>query len=331
MDKEIINVDRRRMLIGLSALTACCALPVFNSLPVFAQSADKLRAAVGSVPDYTHFYVADALNLWSQHGLAGTQSMFPAGRIALDAMFSGNADIASSAETPAIFAAVNGLPIQIIATVARYQSFNLIAGPKIKDLNDLAGKRIAYMHGTNTHFYLVSLIKSRNLAWSDIVPINMASATMVPSLVNGDVDGFVWSEPLISEALKQGPQFHRLHAEGVYSVNCCVSALRATVEKQPDMLAKALRALMDVDKIMKTEESKAQKIMSDVLKLDPAAAAALWPGITFEVAMDKQRLIPVLEQQAQWAIENKLTKDGAALPDFAAIVTDEIYRKAKTN
>ena len=90
MSKEIINVGRRQMLLGLSALTACCALPSF------AQNANTVRAAVGSVPDYTHFYVADALNLWSKHGLAGTQAMFPAGRIALDAMFSGNADIASS-------------------------------------------------------------------------------------------------------------------------------------------------------------------------------------------------------------------------------------------
>jgi len=150
----------------------------------------------------------------------------------------------------------------------------------------------------------------------------------VPSLVSGAVDGFIWSEPFISAALKQGPQFHRLHAEGIYYTWTCVSALRSTIEERPEALVRVLRSLMAADEIIKTDAPKAQKILSDTLKLDPEAIAAVWPTVRFGVAMDKPRLVRVFEEQARWAIESNLTRPGATLPDFTAIVTEEIYRKA---
>jgi len=316
------SASRRRLLIASAAMAAS------RVMPAYAQEDETLRVGEGTVPDYTHFYVADKMGLWRQNKLAVTPTMFPAGRLAVDALVAGKVDLAMSAETPVMFAAVNGLPVQVIATVVKYQPFDLIAGPKIRDLNDLRGKRIAYVQGTNVHYYLDALVRSRGLTWQDIAAINMPAGDIVPSLVSGAVDGFVWSEPLVSLALNHGPQFHRLHSEGLYFTYGCVSALRETVKQRPEALARALKALVAADKIIKTEVPQAQNILSETLKIEPAATAALWPTLNFKVGLDRQPLIHVLEQQTQWAMASKLTRPGATVPDYAAIVTEDICRKA---
>ncbi|MBV8534083.1 MAG: NrtA/SsuA/CpmA family ABC transporter substrate-binding protein [Alphaproteobacteria bacterium] len=317
---------RRNVLLGVGGL-ACLAAA--RTSRAFAGAAETLRIGEGTVPDYTHFYVADTLDLWSREGIAAESSHFPAGRLALDAMIAGKVDIAASAETPFMFAAANGLPVRTIATIITYQPFDLVAGPGIPSLDALKGRKIGYAQGTNAHFYLDSLLKSRNLAWRDVGAINLQIGDFVPSLISGAIDGFVWSEPLISAALSKGGQFRRLHSEGLYHTYLCVQTTQSMIDKNPDLLARALKTIMAADRVVKDEPAKAQKVLSDTLKLDPGAPATFWKDLTFGVTLDRQNLSRVLASQAQWAADNGLTKPGTKLPDFATVIDDRILQRAR--
>jgi NitT/TauT family transport system substrate-binding protein len=319
---------RRRNFLSAAGGMACLAAA--RPRRSWAGAAETLRIGEGTVPDYTHFYVADTLDLWSRENIAADFTRFPAGRLALDAMIAGKVDIATSAETPFMFAAVNGIPVRIIATIITFQPFDLVAGPGIPSLDALKGKKIGYAQGTNTHFYLDSLLKSRNLAWRDVSAINLQVGDIVPSLVSGAIDGFVWSEPLISAALSKGSQFHRLHSEGLYYAYGCVHTLQSTIDKNPDLLARALKTVMAADRVIKEEPAKAQKILSDTLKLDPGAPATFWKDMTFEVTLDRQRLARDLTHQAQWAIDNGLVRPGTKMPDLEAVLDDRILQRART-
>jgi NitT/TauT family transport system substrate-binding protein len=322
-----LAMRRRKFLLAAGGLTCFAAA---RPRRAFAGAAETLRIGEGTVPDYTHFYVADALDLWSRDNIAGAFTRFPAGRLALDAMIAGKVDIAASAETPFMFAAVNGIPVRTIATIITYQPFDLIAGPGIPSLDSLRGTKIGYAQGTNAHFYLDSLLKNRNLAWRDISAINLQIGDFVPSLVSGAIDGFVWSEPLTSAALSKGSQFHRLHSEGLYHTYLCVQTMQSTIDKDPDLLTRALKTLMAADRVIKDEPAKAQKILSDTLKLDPGAPATFWKDLTFGVTLDRQGLSRVLARQAQWAADNGLVKPGTKLPDFETVVDDRILQRART-
>jgi ABC-type nitrate/sulfonate/bicarbonate transport system substrate-binding protein len=322
-----VAMRRRKFLLAAGGLTCLTAAGTSRAS---AGPAEPLRIGEGTVPDYTHFYVADTLDLWSRDNISAAFTRFPAGRLALDALIAGKVDIATSAETPFMFAAVNGIPVRIIATIITYQPFDLIAGPGIPSLDALKGKKIGYVQGTNAHFYLDRLLKSKHLAFRDVSAINLRVGDFVPSLVSGAIDGFVWSEPLISAALSKGSQFHRLHSEGLYYAYGCVHTMQSTIDKKPDLLARALKTVMAADRVIKDEQAKAQKILSDTLKLDPGAPATFWKDLNFGVTLDRKRLTRDLTSQAQWAADNGLIKPGTKLPDFETVLDDRIYKLARS-
>lgn len=320
-------IARRKLLKDFAAASSLALL----GTGAFANEYFKsIRIGEGTVPDYTHFYVADTRGMWKQNGLSATSTMFPAGRLAVDALIAGQVDIATSAETPVMLAALNGLPIRVFATVVTYQPFDLVTGPAIKSLDDLAGKKIGYVQGTNAHFYLDKLLAKHGLTQSNISAINMPVGNFVPSLLSDAIDGFVWSEPLISAALSQGPKYQRLHSDRLYFAYGCVSALETTIETMPDLLVRAVKTMMDADGFVKSDAAQAQKILSDTLKLDPSGPAKFWSGMDFRIVLDSNRLVGDLKSQAQWALDNGLAKPGSKMPDFSTIVTDKIYKLAQS-
>ena len=55
--------------------------------------------------------------------------------------------IGTAAETPVVFATLNGLPVRIIATMNRHEPFDLVAIKDIKTNKDIKGRRIGYSQG----------------------------------------------------------------------------------------------------------------------------------------------------------------------------------------
>jgi hypothetical protein len=99
---------------------------------------------------------------------------------------------------------------------------------------------------------------------------------------------------------------------------------RQGIDEKPGVLARTLRSVMLARDVIKNDSAQVQKILSDTLKLDPAAPATFWKDKNFEVSVDRERLIGDLMRQAQWASAEGLTKPGAKLPDFETVVVDVI-------
>lgn len=317
------SMNRRHFLAAAGAIGGFGALGL---RPSSAEELAEIRIGEGTVPDYTLFYVADELNLWNQQGLKASSTMFPSGRIALDALVSNQVKIATCAETPVMFAAINDIPVRVIASVIKYEPFDLVASQAIKSLADLRGKRIGYAQGTNAHFYLANLLKSQGLTAADISAVNLPVANFVPSLIGGAIDAFVWSEPLVSAALKQGA-FHRLRSAGLYSAYGCVVAMQPTVDSQPELLTKAVKTLLAADKIVKAKPEQAMDVVSNKLKLDRNAVGGFWQDLHFGVDMNRAAMASDLAKQAEWAFANNLVKPGAKMPAFDQIVTDSIMKR----
>ncbi len=317
------GTTRRQLLTGISALGGLGAIGATRSL---AQESIEIQIGEGTVPDYTHFYVADDLGLWSKQGLKATSTMFPSGRIALDALVSGQVKIATCAETPVMFAAINEIPVRVIASVIKYEPFDLVVGPNIQSLDELKAKRIGYSQGTNAHYYLASLLRSKGLTAADVAAVNLPVANFVPSLVGGAIDAFVWSEPLITAALKQGP-FKRLRSEGLYSAYGCVVAMQSTIDSNPEMLIRAVRTLVAAHEVVKSAPEQAMDIISAKLKLERSSVPELWKDLHFGVGINRASMTVDLVKEAEWAFANNLVKPGAKMPSFDQVVTDSIVKR----
>ena len=321
---QFSRVLRRRLARGLVAAAA-----ILGALTAPA-SAQPISIGEGLSVGWAQFFVADHDKLWEREGLQATSTIFPSGRLVLDAVVGGRVLIGTAAETPVVFAVLNGLPVRIVATLNNgrgqpYEPFKLVASTAIKSAADIKGKRIGYSQGTNAHYYLSKLLDSVGLKFSDITAVSLTPSDFVSSTVNGTLDGFIWTEPHISQALAQGKgRLHAISSPGLYAGLSNVITLQSTIDKQPELLRKALRALAHADEEIRRDTPKAIRHVAQHVNFDHDIATAYWPTLNLGLGLDKAAVVRELESQARWAIENKLVRPDAKLPDFNAIVVDTL-------
>lgn len=305
----------------LAALTAGAA-----STPAAAQ---PVIIGEGLSVGWSQFFVADAEKLWEQQGLQATAITFPSGRLVLDAVIGGRVLIGTAAETPVVFAVLNGLPVRILATMNNgggkpYEPFTLVAQTDIKKIADIKGKRIGYSQGTNAHLYLSRLLDSVGLKFSDISAISLTPSDFVNGAVSGTLDGFIWTEPFVSQALAQGKgKLHSLPSPGLYQGTSTAITLQSTIEKEPELLRKALRALAAADASIKRNPDNAIQAVATRVNFDLPLARQYWPSLNLGLGLNKKALVAELEAQAKWAIDNKLVRPDAKIPDFNTIVVGD--------
>ncbi|WP_151448549.1 ABC transporter substrate-binding protein [Lacisediminimonas profundi] len=319
-----------RMIDSIRRPVRALAFLAISAMASATCSAQDVVIGEGLAAGWGQFFVADQQKLWQKEGLNPKSVTFASGRLVLDAVVGGSVLIGTAAETPVAFAALNGLPVRVIGTLNRHEPFDVVTRTDIKSLKDLKGKRIGYSQGTNAHYYLLKALGAADLKLTDVTAISLTPSDFVTSLVNGSLDAFIWTEPHISQAIKQGKgKIHAISTPGLYRSHSSIITLQSTIDKHPELLVKALRALLAADKSLKADPEGAIKIVADRIKLDPAVTRSFWPRLKFDVDLDKADLVKELESQAKWAIDNKLTRPDAKLPDFNAVVVTRFLDEAR--
>ena len=294
--------------------------------------AEDVTIGAGLSMGWGQFFVADQAKTWDKQGLTPKTTIFASGRLALDALVGGGVVVATAAETPVLFANLNGLPVRIIATLNRQESFDLVAIKDIKAAKDIKGHKIGYSQGTNAHYYLSKLLKEANLTFADITAVSLNPGDFVTSLSNGAIDAFIWTEPHISLALKQGGnKFHAIRSPGLYVGFSTVIALQSTIDKNPELLVKVVKSLIDANDLIKKDPNAAAALIAERIKVDPEIVRNFLPRTRFDIDLERADLVAELQTQAKWAIDNKLVRPDAKVPDFNTVVVGSILDKARAN
>jgi NitT/TauT family transport system substrate-binding protein len=276
------------------------------------------------------FIVADGLGLWKRQGLDAKVVTFPSGRLVIESILGGSSTFGTATETPVTLAALNGLPIRILAVIDTHEVYDLVTTADIRGVEDIKGRRIAFSSGTNAQIYLARLLDRAGLQFSDISAINLNPAEMVSGLTAGSIDGFVWSEPHQSQAIAAKPgAFHRLRVPGLYSQYSTVVTTQQTIETRRPELVSALRALLAADNYIKGSPEAAADLTAAKIRMDPGLAREIWPQINFGVSLDRQKLVAEMRRQGQWAIDSGLARPGTKLPDFDSVVVDDLLKEAR--
>lgn len=292
--------------------------------------AQDITIGEGLAVGWGQFFVADQSKGWEKQGLSPKITTFPSGRLVLDALVGGGVVIGTAAETPVLFANLNGLPVRVIGTLNRQESFDLVAKTDIKTIKDIKGRKIGYSQGTNAHYYLSKVLKEANLTFADITAVSLNPGDFVGSLSSGAIDGFIWTEPHISLAVKQGGgKFHAIRSPGLYVGFSTIIALQSTIDSKPELLVKALKALVEADEVIKKDPNAAANLIAERIKIDPEIVRNFLPRTKFDLVSNKQDLVAEFEAQAKWAIENKLVRPDVKVPDFNTIVVTNLLDQAR--
>ena len=140
-----------------------------------------------------------------------------------------------------------GAPMKVISTVYQSNPNAVMALKKtgIKSVKDLAGKKVGVPSGSSQTTMLPLLLKANNLKESDINMIDMPVASMVPALLQGQVDAVLGSiDAYQIQAESQGAQLdvYRFADYGVPTVSTSMFASNDYLKSNPDVVKKFVAA-----------------------------------------------------------------------------------------
>lgn len=306
------------LVLGAAGIVAALAWSSRTPAPAAGAAEQVIIAAnteyVGTCP----VTIAHANGYFAHEGVAAVIQRHNSGKASLEAALAGKADLATTADIPIMLAAMAKVPVSVIGTFFRTDRDHGIVGRRDRGVGTpagLKGKRIGVTVGTSGHFVLDAFVNRQRLAASDVTLHNLKPDELVAALAGGKIDAIAGWEPFLGKAQAQlGTNATVFYGEDIYEIPYSLAGTRDYVTGHPELMKKVLRALIRGARYCHDERDAALAIMGKVLSVDTGQWKQQWGSFHFNVALD-QGLILALEDEARWAVTNKLAAD-TAMPNF---------------
>ena len=306
-----MNSCLTRIALTTAALAICgyfCACTRTDQKP--AGPSEKVTIAYSTATDAALAVVAQVQGYNKQEGLEVTSHPHPYGKLALKEVLEGTADFATVAETPVMFAIMNGEKISVIATIQTSNKNSAIVANKdrgIREISDLKGKKLAATLGTTSEFFMDAFLAVHGISRKDVTVVDLKAEELPDALAKGEVDAVSAFNPYIIQAQnKLGDRGISFLDEELYTYTFNIVAKQEFIRKNPEKVRKLLNALIKAEKFAGENPEQAQKIVADFSRIDMALVRKIWADTSFHVALD-QSLVLAMEDESRWAIRGGLT------------------------
>lgn len=286
--------SRSRLLGSLGAATAlaltltACGGGGGSSTSAAASTGGKLNVSYSeNVADELPIWIADEAGLFKKQGLDVTLTNLSSSD-GFPALISGQTQLASIGASEMVSGAASGADVRYLATLTPVFPYQLYA--KVSDPKQLKGKRFG-ITSTSGSLYIATLeaLKQIGLSPSDVQLVPLGSVTNVNNaLVAGTIDAAMSHPPATAKIEAAG--FHSvldLAKQKIPTSNVGIAATQSFASSHKDQVTKFLAALLQAIKREKSDETYAEKILSEHLKVtDPAALKETWQYYAQEVLPD---------------------------------------------
>ncbi len=163
------------------------------------------------------------------------------------AFLAGSLDLCGTTIVTAITAASKGEPVVIVSGLANKCSALVVAaGSGIEKVEDLKGKKIAYVPGTMHHLLLLEALQKGGLdPETDVELVRIDFFDMGQALAQGQIDAFYSGEPYPSMAVAQGTGIVLLYPEdgdGFGIINSAMITTREKLREEPELIRELVLA-----------------------------------------------------------------------------------------
>jgi sulfonate transport system substrate-binding protein len=213
---------------------------------------------------------------------------------ALQFLNAGSIDFGSTAGSAALVAKINGNPIKSIYTYSRPEWTALVVAKdsKITKVEDLKGKKVALVRGTDPHIFLVRALLGAGLTDKDITPVLVQQhADGGTALIRGDVDAWAGLDPMMAQhEVKDGANlFFRKPEANTWGI---LNTREEFLKDNPDVVKRVLAVYEDARKYSLANYDELKKIFIGVTGLEgPVVDKQLKErtGLTFNRVGPEQR------------------------------------------
>lgn len=235
-------LTRRTALQGLVALGGAAMLAGCGQ---GAGKTEALRVSITGKGEADNRLLFQAAGINPDFPIA--YSEFESGHLVVEALNSGALDFGGMSEIPPVFAAASTQ--QSFREIAVYhgdvnnQVVLVPKGSTIASLADLKGKRVGYVRATTTQYFLIQMLKSAGLAWTDIQPVAMTVADGAAAFAHGGLDAWaIYGFPIQRAIANDGARILKT-ALGFLSGNYIVTAHKDAIAdpKRADWIRRYLQ------------------------------------------------------------------------------------------
>jgi len=275
---------------------------------------EKITLAVAIQPISAPVYVAYEKGFLKEEGLDVALQSHWAGKEALASVLKGTAQFGTVAETPLMFSGLKGEKFYIVATIAdsnRYQKIVARKDRGIAEAKDLTGKKVGVCVGTTAEYYLDAILTYYGIKHNLIHAVPMKIEDLTAALVKGDIDAAVaWPPHLEKQQRLLGSNALTIENEKIYSIYWNIVTAQDYAKTHPETVKKLLRALARAERFIKGNGDAVHAIVTK--RIDDKAFSLA--DYNFDLYQSHNLLLS-MEDQARWAIRNRLAVSGA-VPNF---------------
>lgn len=306
------------MLMLIAALAGCQKTSHQDAGKGYAGAPQKITVAYTAQPGSALVLVAAAKGYFADEALDARMQAHTSGKAALQAVIGNKADFATVAETPIMFNVLKGEKILVVANIETSTMNHAIVARKsagISGSGDLKGKRIGFVPGTTSDFFLDSLLTASGLTRQEIHPVALGIDEMQDAMMAKKVDAVsAWNCPLTQISRQLGSDGVIFYDQQIYTETFNIAAMQDFVRNNPEAVKRFLRALIKAENFVMKNPGEAQAIVSAAIQVDKELVFEIWNTFNYRITLD-QILLIALEDETRWAMKNKLT-DQTVMPDY---------------
>jgi NitT/TauT family transport system substrate-binding protein len=275
-------------------------------------------------------FIADTRGYYQEQGLKVSINSYQTGLGPLRDLKAGRLDLASCAEFALVGEIFAGGADQLrCLAIIGSGEVDFLIGRRDKGVNrpeDLRGKIIGVPRKTSAEFFLGRFLTLNRISLKEVTVIDFKPLDLADALASGKVDAVLVWAPLTQDIIKKvGHNAIAWPAQGGQNVYRLLIAREEYIKRKPMVLEKLLSALAQAADYLKHQPEAGRVIIARRLK---ESIADVQPGkfsINLEPFLD-QGLLLVMEDQARWMIQNRITNQ-TKVPNYLDYIYAEPLAK----
>ena len=290
-------------------VTGALAFLVWRSQFSSTTAMAKVTVAVPMQVSSALMLVAASQGMFDHAGVNVVSQPFESGKDALQSLLDGKSDLAVVADTPVMFALLNGADIAMLAGISRARRVLAIVAHKDRGINqmqDLRGKSIGLTLGTNLPYFLDAMLQVHGVPGDKVNLVDLRLNALTRVFEEGGIDAAVVFQPHLAQlTAKMGERMKVFYGEDVYAVRFILVGKPSYIDRHPQEVRRVLSALVAASQAIHAKPDQVRRALGDVLKIDDATLAQMFNPQDYTVSLDQAMLL-ALDDQSRWAMQKGL-------------------------
>ncbi|PZO36630.1 MAG: aliphatic sulfonates ABC transporter substrate-binding protein [Pseudanabaena frigida] len=265
---------------------------------------------------------------------------FAAGPQQQEALNANGLDIASTAESPPVFAQAANNPIVYIgASATNGKPIALLVGKDspIQSVQDLKGKKIAFQKASIGHYLAVKAFEKEGLTINDFESVFLPPSDASAAFSQGKVDAwFIW-EPFVTRTELSGTGRILLDGEKLRDTRNYYTTTRTFYEGNKEAIKVFFEELEKADTWVKANPKEVSELLTTVTKIEVPILEKMHGKYTYGLRPITEEIIKEQEQVADFWFRLKLipnkpdVRKGFLTPEEYAFITPKGVLKLAGN